>query len=237
MANKRDAALLKIQEIDSTLDRLKKDSEQIPEKRELNEIRSQLKASRDDRAMAEKSVAAIEHSQKRLEDESKRLEDKIKNEEKKLYAGTVTNPKELMSLQQEIKVLADEKDTVDTEFLLGLDELAKAQSTESELKDDLNDKEDKTETLTETIEKKRLELEEAVAGLEEKRKTVLKDIDETTLEIYDQMRIKGRGIAVAVDVAGVCGGCNLENSEDSGHGPSGGPVRRCEYCHRILISK
>jgi len=228
---------LELQEIDSTLDRLKKDLETMPEKQELAEIESQLQASRDELAEAEKSVVDVEHSQKKREDESTRFEDKIKNEEKKLYAGTVTNPKELMSLQQEIKVLSDEKDTVDTEYLIGLDELSEAQGLEAGLKNDLRDREEKAKTLAETISKKSRELKEAIAGLAEKRDAALKDIDEMTLKTYEQMRVKGHGKAVAIAAEGVCGGCNLENSEDSGHGPSGGPVRRCEYCHRILISK
>lgn len=236
MTKKKDKALLVLQEIDSTLDRLKQDIESMPEKQELALIESTVKETRDKKAEAEEILAASEHDQKKREDESSRLEEKIKNEEKKLYAGTVNSPKELMSLQQEIKVLSDDKDTVDTEYLIALDELAESQAQETEMNNALREEEARVNELTETIAKKTKELNDSIAAAEEKRQAPLKDLDEMTLKTYEQMRVKGHGTAVATATDGVCGGCHLENSEDSSHGASDGPVRRCEYCHRILIT-
>lgn len=236
MAKKRDKALLVLQEIDSSLDRFKQDIEIMPEKQELALIESTVKETRDKKAEAEEILAVSEHDQKKREDESSRLEEKIKSEEKKLYAGTVNNPKELMSLQQEIKVLSDDKDTVDTEYLIALDELAEAQAQETEMNNALREEVARVKELTETIAKKTKELNESIAAAEEKRQAPLKDLDEMTLKTYEQMRVKGHGTAVAPATDGVCGGCHLENSEDSSHGASDGPVRRCEYCHRILIT-
>ncbi len=234
--NKRDKALLALQNIDSELDRLKQDLESMPEKQELIEIEERLADTREKLAEAETAMGNVEHAQKKREDESSRLETKIANEEKKLYAGTINNPKELMSLQQEIKVLSDEKDTVDTEYLIGLDELSESRAAEDKQKKVIADGEDRAKALTDFIAEQTKETEGKSAAAEEKRKSHVNEIDELTLKTYEQMRVKGRGLAVAAAVEGVCGGCNLENSEDSGHGPSDGPVRRCEYCHRILIS-
>lgn len=237
LATKRDKALLALQELDSTLDRMKLDLENMPEKQELIQIEEDLVENKASLATAEKSLTAIEHVQKKREDESKRLEDKIKNEENKLYAGTIGNPKELMALQEEIKILSDEKDTVDTEYLIGLDELAEALAAETEIKNRIDGHEHRSRELSDNIATKTKELETGIAATEEKKIEPLKEIDELTLRIYEQMRVKGHGTAVATAADGVCNGCHLENSEDSGHGEINGPVRRCEYCHRILITK
>jgi uncharacterized protein len=236
LATKRDKALLALQELDSSLDRLKLDLENMPEKQELNQVEEDLEDSRMSLTTAEELLTAIEHVQKKREDESKRLDDKIKNEERKLYAGTINNPKELMSLQEEIKVLSEEKDTFDTEYLIGLDELAKALAEETEIKNRLDDQTTRARDLSDNIESKTKELETSIAEAEEKRDAPLKEIDELTLRAYEQMRVKGHGTAVATAADAVCSGCHLENSEDSGHGEINGPVRRCEYCHRILIT-
>jgi uncharacterized protein len=236
LAKKRDKALLALQAIDTAIDQLKQSLENMPEKLELTETEAILREAADKSAGAKEQLGAVEHAQKKREDESARLDEKIKKEEKKLYAGTVNNPKELMSLQQEIKVLTDEKETVDTEYLIGLDELEAAQKTLAEISRDIDEGEKTAKNLKSAIDKKTNEIEKAITSEEEKRMAPLKDIDEMAMKTYEQMRIKGRGVAVAVATEGVCGGCHLENSEDSGHGATDGPIRRCEYCHRILIT-
>jgi predicted nucleic acid-binding Zn-ribbon protein len=232
----RDKALLKLQAIDSEIDSLKHAVETAPEIQELKGTEDKLREAGKEDAATKEQIKDIEHVQKKLEDESARLDTKIKGEEKKLYAGTIGNPKELMALQAEISALSEEKDDVDTKFLVGEDDLKDAKDREAGMASEIDGLSRKKADLEKALKEKLRDLNERILILEQDRSEPLKALDETTLKTYGQMREKGHGVAVATVEDRVCGGCHMENSEDSGHGDSAGPVRRCEYCHRILIT-
>lgn len=230
-----DKFLLKLQKIDSALDNLKHDLENIPERPELDHTETCLREIGVTLAKTREEVTSLEHTRKEREDATARLQAKIAAEEKKLYAGKIGNPKELMSLQQEIRVLESDKDELETEYLVGLDALTEAQEHEQGLAVEEANHTHQAANLKSALISSQARLLHEIEIKEEERETTLKQLDKSVLNEYEMLRARN-GLAVVTAPEGICGGCYMENSEDSEHNINEKKTRRCEYCHRIIVS-
>ncbi|MSW92279.1 MAG: hypothetical protein F2812_11815, partial [Actinobacteria bacterium] len=107
------ATLLELQEHDVKLDQLRHRRAALPDRAELV---TQTKANSV--LAAEIAATSADHDvvareQKRLEDAVAMVVDKAKAEDKKLYSGTISAPKELQSIQDEIASLNRRRDALD----------------------------------------------------------------------------------------------------------------------------
>ncbi len=115
------ATLLDLQGHDVSLDQLRHRRASLPERAELAGL-----AKRDvalDTAMAADSatLATVTGEQKRLEDEVARIVAKVTAEDKKLYSGTVSAPKELQAIQDEIKSLNRRRNALEDDILVQME--------------------------------------------------------------------------------------------------------------------
>jgi len=72
------------------------------------------------------ALHAISGMLKDTELEQKAVEEKRAAEEKKLYSGTVRNPKELTAMQEEVEMLARQRSRLDEKIILLMDEVETA---------------------------------------------------------------------------------------------------------------
>ena len=230
--------LTKLQDLDLIADRLRTELESLPEKEtyeaelnNLSELQSELtKVLKDDEAQT-KIV-------KKLEGQIGLLEEKMKKEESKLYDGRTTNPKELMSIQQEIDSLRKERDKEETDYLLELERLDPLDSKLKELKSMEAESSDRSEKLRIGLENKTKDVQSRLEEKELDISQVRKDIKDDILNLYDKLRKSKKGIAVAIVKEGICQGCNLAiSTEEADKMTYEDEVWRCEHCKRILVEK
>jgi predicted nucleic acid-binding Zn-ribbon protein len=199
---------------------------------------TQAKADEAQRVVGELGLRLdeVEREQKRMEFEVDSMTQKSDAEEKRMYDGSVSNSKELESMQAEVKNLKDRRGRVEDdllEVLVGREELEGEISTARGVLESAREQFSSVE-----VESAR-ELGEIVAtlgGLESDRAAVAAQIDEELLELYDDLRASKKGVGAAALVDGVCMGCHeklsaleldkLKKTED---------IKRCDYCRRILI--
>src|ERR671916_400102 len=91
--------LLDLQAEDTAIKRLEERKAALPEAARLAEVTEQLEELTSDLEIATKQDQEIGHEHGRLEGEIELLEQKIGREEQRMFAGTVSNPKELSALQ------------------------------------------------------------------------------------------------------------------------------------------
>src|SRR5512135_1321666 len=109
--------LLDLQDGDSVIDRLT---------RRLNEIKAalhetdELIAARSARRTADDAVTRERAHRKELDLADASLETRIKDADKRLYSGTVKNPKELLDLQNDIASLKKQKNTLDDQLFAAM---------------------------------------------------------------------------------------------------------------------
>lgn len=99
------AALLEVQAHDTRLDQLRHQLETLPERTARDTARVDLAAT--EAALADRTATRddLARQQKRIDDEVELLKDKRTGFDAKLYGGTVSNPRELQDLQEEIDAL------------------------------------------------------------------------------------------------------------------------------------
>ncbi len=219
------AILRKLNEINV----LKKNEKAQKLQKELSEINEKLQLS-------DKELAGLEHERKKLEDMTTLQNEKIKKNEEKLFSGTITSAKELLNYQEEIKLLKQNNDSVESkaiEFMISIDD-GKIKIKEVEkIKDQINSE---IEIVKREVNEKIKVIDGAVKKLKDKRSTVISKIPKDVLIKYEEIKAKKGGIAVAVLKDRFCDICNMEiPTGEADKIKDLNKFYRCPLCGRMLL--
>lgn len=226
------AELYVLQEIDLAIDssstRLAVVEEQLGETEEL-------RAAREVTGEKRRALGALSQGRKDLEWQVDEVRSKASVIDKKLYGGTVRNPKELADLQADLMALQSQVRRREDSLLNVLLEVEEA---EGELKAE----EVSTAAIEagwreeqEALSQERGQLIEELAELKEKRSGQDSGYDEGALELYALLRLRRDGRAVAKVERGMCGGCRITLPISALHKARAGvDLVQCVSCERIL---
>jgi hypothetical protein len=228
--------LLELQELDLSVDRLEARRKDVESGAELAEARR--RADEIEQKVGELRLAldSIGREEKRLENDIASVELRIQAEHKRLYDGSVANPKELSSIQAEIESLGRRKSRLEDEELGQMEHREELESKLPPLEKELAELRQRVDEVEASAAS---ELGEIAGTLEERRTargSLVSAIDEELLELYEDLRAQKKGVGAAALTGGVCQGCHEKLSAmalDKLKRTDG--VRRCEYCRRILI--
>ena len=215
-------------EIDEKTEELARVESQLQEPEWLLEARERLGATRE-------KLVSLRKRQRELEYSSDDLRLKIAEFEKKLYGGSVRNPKELSSLQQEADVLKKKRSEVEDSLLglmLELEELEQESGAEISELDQL---ESRWRGEHEQLDAERERLSQALAKLGERRAILVERIPESDYRLYAALRKERAGKAISRVERSMCTGCRITMSsrEIQRARTSPEPVR-CGSCGRVL---
>jgi len=230
-------SLLDLQAHDTKLDQLRHRREHLPLRGELHELMAELDRLEVAASEVDERRAGLARDQKRLEDEIASLNEKAARDDKALYSGSVTNPRELQSLQDEIAALKrrishlEDQDLELMEQIEPLDaELGQAAASQQSL-------DGRASALRAEIVDEEMEIDAALERVTTERATIAEKIEPELLAEYDQLRPRSGGVAIAPLVGTSCGGCHLALSaveiDRIKKLPSDVPVH-CEECGRLL---
>lgn len=227
--------LYELQEIDLEIDH---------SNQSLSNLRSQLgkdddlNAARADLETARKRLADLEHQQRTAEWGVDDLQAKITKEEKRLYEGSVKNPRELMSLQQEISHLKEQRGEQDDQVLAVMLEVDTVQQDINDRSNELEELERNWKEDQERIQKEIAVLEADVAALEKNREPVLDRLDPASIGMYAELRKTKQGRAVAKVKQSICQGCRISLPvSDQQRARIGQELVKCSNCGRILYAE
>lgn len=228
--------LLELQELDLAVDRLEARRKEIESGSDLAEARERADEVGQRVGELRLAIDSIQREEKRLENEIASVDMRIQAEQKRLYDGSVANPKELSSIQAEIESLGRRKTRLEDEELGQMEHREDLEGRLPPLEKELAELRQRAEEIEASSER---ELGEIAATLEQRRaarSSLTSELDEELLELYEDLRAQKRGVGAAALVDGVCQGCHEKLSAmalDKLKRTEG--VRRCEYCRRILI--
>ena len=228
--------LLELQELDLSIDRLTARRDELESGEEVRAARAALEKA--DNLLGELKLAldSQDREQRRLEGDIDSLSRKADDEQKRMYDGSVVNPKELEAIQHEVQSLKTRRGRLEDELLEQMErredldgKIAGAEAEAAEFRDRL------AEVSGDSVH----ELEDIGKALAERtaeRTQLLPAFEEDLLDLYDDLRRQKRGVGAAALVDGVCQGCHqaLSAMELSRLKKVAG-VKRCEYCRRILV--
>ena len=213
---------------------------EIQKKQEiLEEIDSQLGESQallDARAglcVAQEHLAAVEKQQRDMEWEVEDLQTSISQLSDKLYGGKVKDPKELVSLDQEMNIFkarAKEKEDI------LLDLMGEVEATGGKIKIDteqLKKVEQEWQQEQDVLVQRQSEVKAQHLDSSQERQSKASVINSEALNLYEGLKVK-KGLAVVRVEQGRCQGCRLNLPMNELRQVRAGNLVKCSSCGRIL---
>jgi predicted nucleic acid-binding Zn-ribbon protein len=222
--------LYKLQQLDLELQ--KKVQELSAVNQELSDNKA-LVAAESRLTTYKEQLGEVGKQQKNSEWELEDLQEKIRQINSKLYSGTTKDPKELVNLEKEVKVLKSQiRPREDT--LLGL--MSQIEEIEANVKTTVEEVEQlrqEWEQKQETFGQRKSEIETLVAKLKEDRVALARQLDSEALNTYERIRLS-RGQAVTKVERGKCQGCHIAVPTSQWQKVKAGDLIQCNSCSRIL---
>lgn len=178
----------------------------------------------------------LEGQLRTLEWQANDLAAKVATEETKLYGGSVRNPKELASLQEEVEHLKGRHRHVEDEALDLMGQLEALEKTITQEAATLSIEEKAWEEAQERLRGEREQLTSLLKSLEQERQAQAARTSPADLEVYRMIR-ESRGGRGAVRIEqGRCGGCRIGLSVADLQRARGHDLVQCSSCGRILYA-
>ena len=228
--------LLSLQEMDLSIDRLKARQDELESGEEARQARANLERVESEMGELRLAMDAVDRDASRLEGEIDLLSRKAEAEERRLYDGSVHNPKELEALQHEIANFKQRRSRMEDELL---EQMEAREGLEGRVKGSQAEVDEARDRLAEIRGSAGAELDQIALALAERtqeRAAIAPEIDEDLLALYEDLRRQKRGVGAAALVDGVCQGCHQKLSAMEMSHVKRADVPRCEYCRRILVS-
>jgi len=184
----------------------------------------------------EAEVQELHKKLKAAEWEVEDLTNKIKPLEKKLYGGSVRIPKELASIEEDIRSLQARKRVLEDKELDVMSRLEEAERALAAAKHEHATLVAGWEAEQRRLRQERETLTAEIAELENKRAAQRSRIDGEALTLYDALRAKHQGRGVAKVERGTCGGCRISLPMSLLQRARSGSdvIVQCSSCERIL---
>lgn len=228
--------ILHLQETDSSIDRLVARIEELEAGEKLRLASGKVEELEDRVGELRLGLDSQRREQERLENEVASLEAKIAGEERRLFDGSVANPKELASIQAEVGSLRNRKGQKEDEVLEQMERREEMDGRLPPLESKLARAREDLATLDSELARDLGEAQKELADLRTAREALVPEFDEELLELYEDLRAQKRGVGAAALEDGVCSGCHQKLSPlELERIKRGEGIRRCEYCRRILV--
>ncbi len=154
------------------------------------------------------------------------------------YGGTVSDPKELASLEKKIEELDRRRDKLEDQLLALYDAVEEQTTRRQQQRDTVAQLENEIAGIERAFEADSAELSVAIAQAQDERAEIISQLNADLVAMYENIREKNDGLAVVEVNERLCTGCRVSISVmllDQLH--SGKKIVRCENCRRILYYK
>lgn len=210
----------------------------LPEIAELSDLAQQQEKVRTQLVVAQTEVSDIAREQDKLESDIDQVRQRMTRDQQRLDAGSVNSAKELESLQHEIGSLAKrQRDLEDVELeVMERLEVSETQATA------LAAEQQRLTAAVEDADRRRVD---ALAALDrdgdyarQQRATVVPNVSDELLALYDKLRGQLDGLAVVSIKHRRCNGCRLDLAAtdlERVRAADEDEVLRCEECRRIQV--
>ena len=200
----------------------------IGESETLAEVRALM-------AREQERLAELDKDQRLGEWEVEDLRSKTALLEQKLYGGSVGNPKELISLQEQVEHLKKERRGQEDKLLDIMTEVEATQERIAGKRKEAEEIEENWRQEQSSLLREQSELMASLASMEQRRGELAARIDAASLELYQDLRQKRQGRAVAKVEQGMCQGCRLVLSmAELQRARISQELVQCSSCQRIL---
>lgn len=230
--------LLDVQDRDVLLDQLRHRRASLPDRAELAAVQSRLKELAAQLSEVGDRLTVQQRGQKKIEDEVSAIETKTSTETRKLNSGTVTAPREIQAISEEIDALNRRKRSLEDDEL-EIMEVAEALTNEVDaLTAEHAAASADVERLRAAVIEQEAAIDRELASVGAERDAAVAEIPAELLARYDRLRAKLDGVAVARLEGDLCLGCHVSlpaMEVDAARHATADAVVIHEDCGRILV--
>jgi len=228
--------LLELQDLDLSIDRMESRQAELSGGEEVQAARGRTDAVEDRVGTLKLALDSVAREFTRLETEIESFSRKIGDEEKRLFDGSVANPKELQSIRAEVENLKHRRTRTEDELLGQMERREELESELASAEAELQESRDRLAELEGSSATELRELQHGIASRRAERQAVMPAIDEELLELYEDLRAQKKGIGAAALIDRVCMGCRQQLSAlEFEQVKTADGIRRCPNCRRILV--
>jgi predicted nucleic acid-binding Zn-ribbon protein len=232
-------ALLRVQALDTDLDRCRVRHASLPERAELAAINSQLVALEQRLAAAQAERDVVADRQASLEHNLAVVESRAADIKKRLYGGTVSATRELQAMAAEVDSLTDRASELESRALEAMDEREPLDASVDNIVGEKSSLLAARATVGERLAVREAEVAAETDALNSARAQAAANVPEELVVAYDRLRLRLGGVGIARLVGSRCDGCHLTLAateiDHLRHQPSG-TLNYCEQCGRILVA-
>ncbi len=220
------------------------DSETDERSRRLKEVKAILEGNEE----LQRVRQALQDGEKKLSRQRTKLRDqelkmrsltnKIASVEERLYSGRIKNSKELASRQEEVQYLKRRKGGLEDQVLETMIEVDDSEASVTEQRERLARLEEEWRETQARLSAEQSELINRLSQLKTKRAKLQKTIEAGDLALYEDLRRRRYGQAVALLEGELCQGCWVSlPTRKAQQARQGEALTFCGSCERILYVK
>jgi len=226
------ATLFQIQQLDLELDRLVAEQQAVTTSLQGN---TRLRRIRKELEYLQQQVQAGQQAQEEVEWTLNDLTHRLQHKEERLYNGTVTNPKELQSLQNEVQQLRAQYNRQEERVLEALDTTEALKETLQQKQNDLKKAEDLWQSEYNSLLTRQAQLDARQQDFVQKRQQLVAYLTEEQLARYNTMRRAKQGRAVSKIEQNSCQWCRvILTPSELQHVRISNELQTCTNCGRFL---
>jgi predicted nucleic acid-binding Zn-ribbon protein len=231
-------ALLALQDVDGSLDRLRHRRAHLPERAALEALavrRAETQGHRDVAAAARDEVAGREQA---LEDELRTTEARAGEVDRRLYGGQVSASRDLQAMAGDVASLRARASDLEDRALEVLEEREPLDAEVGRLDGELEQLDAESAALAVRLAEAETVVSGEISSAEALRAEAVTAVSDELLAEYERLRARLGGVAVARLVGTRCDGCHLTlpaTELDEIRRQPADAVVHCDNCGRILI--
>lgn len=230
--------LLQLQSIDTAIAQLDHRRRSLPELAAIAERQVVRRRQAEELIAANTAVSDLELDQAKAEDDLVPVRQRLQRDQQRVNDGTVSDPKQLNALLDEIEHLKRRIVALEDDELEVMERLEAATGVRDQLVADRAAGEGELRALIAARDTQFAELDAELAGQRSQREGLVAELPADLVDLYDKVRAKSGGVGAAALVQRRCSGCQLQvNAADLVRYRDASPdeVLRCEECNRILV--
>ena len=224
--------LYRLQTIDLEIDERNRRLKEVKAVLEGNEELQRVRQALQD---GEKTLSRQRTRLRDQELEMRSLAHKIASVEDRLYGGRIKNPKELGNLQDEVQYLKRRKGELEDQVLESMIEVEDSETSVTEQRERLARLEEEWQETRVRLSAEQNELVNRLSQLKAKRAKLQKTIEAGDLALYEDLRRRRYGQAVALLEGELCQACRVTlPTHKAQQARQGEALTLCGNCERIL---
>jgi len=217
--------------------RIRKHTQRIAEIDAQLENHTAVQAAQAAVNAAQERLRPLQTRQRDLELQLQTAQQKREQTEQRLYSGSVTNPKELQDMQNEIEALKRRRDDLDTDMLMTMDSVEEAAAELELAQEQLSATQAAVSAENEDAIREKEELQAEVTTLEAERESLREQVEPENLQRYERLKPQTRNRAVSRLVDDdICEACGIQQiGTHAREIRQGKEILTCRNCRRLLV--